>query len=240
MLSIVVPTLNEEKYLPLLFDSIKRQNMADYEIIVADAGSLDRTVELSENYGCRIVAGGVPSRGKNQGARAAKGDLILFIDADVILPDDFLIKNLKEFEKRNLDLASFTLRAKSNFHNFSFKFLFNFPSLIFEKILPQAMNIILIKNDIHKKIRGFNEEIKIGEELDYVRRGARMGKFGVLRSTKAISLPRRFQQDGWFATWLKYFLCQVHMIFLGPVKSDILRYKFNHYSESLKDSENLS
>jgi len=240
MLSIVVPTLNEEKYLPLLFNSIKGQNIADYEIIVADAGSLDRTVELSENYGCRVVAGGFPSRGKNQGAVAAKGDLILFIDADVILPDGFWEKNLKEFEKRNLDLASFILEAKNSFHNFSFKFLFNFPSLVSEKILPQAMNIILIKNNIHKKIGGFNEEIKIGEELDYVRRGAKMGKFGVLRSVKATSLPRRFQQDGWATTWLKYFLCQVHMIFLGPVKSDILKYKFNHYSESLKDPKNVT
>jgi len=237
MLSIVVPTLNEEKYLPLLLDSIRRQNTADYEVIVADAGSLDKTVMLAENYGCRVVAGGVPPKGKNEGARAAKGNFILFIDADVVLPDDFLAKNLKEFESRNLDLASFMLAAKNIFYNFSFKFLFNFPSLASEKILPQAMSIILAKNSIHQKIGGFNEEIKIGEDLDYVRRGAKIGKFGVLRSVKVITLPRRFQQDGWIVTWMKYFLCQICMISLGPVKSDILKYKFNHYSKSLKNSQ---
>jgi len=93
------------------------------------------------------------------------------------------------------------------------------------------MNIILVKKDIHQKIGGFNEKIKIGEELDYIRRGRKFGKFGVLKSAKILASPRRFKRDGWLKTWLKYFLCQVHMIFLGPVRSDLFKYRFNHYNE---------
>ncbi len=161
--------------------------------------------------------------------------MILFLDADTFLAENSLEKLLKEFKERKLDIASFLLTSFHKFHNLSYKILFNFPSLITEKFLPQAMNVILVKRELHQKIGGFNEEVKIGEELDYVRRGAKFGKFGVLRSAKIFASPRRFEKDGWFITWFKYFLCQLHMIFLGPVKSDILKYRFNHYLQKSKN-----
>lgn len=230
MLSIIIPTLNEKDCLPLLLKSIKEQNFSgECELIVSDAGSEDNTVEIAENFGCKITKGGWPGKGKNEGAKSAKGDLILFVDADVILPENFIDKNLREFELRDLGVASFYLQSVNKIHNFLFKILFNFPSRITEKTFPQAMNIILVKKNLHQEIVGFNEEIKLGEELDYIRRGAKIGKFGVLKSVKIFVSSRRFQQDGWFKTWSKYFLCQLYMVFLGPVKSDIFKYKFNHY-----------
>ena len=94
------------------------------------------------------------------------------------------------------------------------------------------MNIILVKKTIHNRIGGFDEEIRLGEELHYVRKGAKAGKFGVLKSVKGIVSLRRYRNDGCFKTWLKYFLCQIHMIFLGPVRSDVFKYRFNHYKEN--------
>lgn len=230
MLSIVIPTLNEEDYLSSLLQSIKKQSFdREYELIVSDAGSEDNTVEIANNFGCKKIKGGWPGRGKNEGAKLAKGDLILFVDADVILPENFIEKNVKEFELRNLDVASFYLQSTNKVHNVLFKILFNFPSRITERIFPQAMNVILAKKNLHQKIGGFDEEIKLGEELDYIRRGAKIGRLGVLKSVKIFASSRRFQQDGWFKTWSKYFLCQLYMIFFGPVKSDIFKYRFNHY-----------
>ena len=54
MISIIIPTLNEEKYLPLLLASIKEQSFdaaqdKDYEIIIADAGSKDKTLKIASN-----------------------------------------------------------------------------------------------------------------------------------------------------------------------------------------------
>ena len=51
ILSIIIPTYNEEEYLPLLLESIKQQDFRDYEIIVADANSKDNTVKIAEEYG---------------------------------------------------------------------------------------------------------------------------------------------------------------------------------------------
>ena len=109
MLSIITPTLNEEKYLQLLLVSIKKQDLSDYEIIIADAGSTDKTIEIAKKYNCIVIAGGLPARGRNEGAKIAKGDILFFLDADTVLPDYFFHKALKEFGERKLDLASFCL-----------------------------------------------------------------------------------------------------------------------------------
>ena len=125
MLSIIIPTLDEEKHLPLLLESIKKQDFSDYEIIAADAGSEDKTLEIAKDYGCKIVAGGLPARGRNQGAKAARGDLLLFLDADVILPEKTFGKILEEFNRRKLDIATFCLlpSKKNKMSKFFFTFL---------------------------------------------------------------------------------------------------------------------
>lgn len=67
-ISIIVPTKNEERYLPGLLKSIKKQTVQPYEIIVADAGSTDRTVEIAKKYGAKVIKGGIPQVGRNKGA----------------------------------------------------------------------------------------------------------------------------------------------------------------------------
>ena len=65
MLSVIIPTFNEEKYLPRLLDSLARQTYTDYETIVADADSTDATRAIASQHGCRIVPGGRPAEGRN-------------------------------------------------------------------------------------------------------------------------------------------------------------------------------
>lgn len=237
MISIVIPTLNEENYLPLLLESVKNQIFdGDYEIIVADAGSQDKTLKIAENFGCKIIKGGSPPKGKNEGAKMAEGDTIFFVDADIILPQPFLKNALKEFDKRGLSTASFYLRSEKGIHNLSFNVFYNFTSKITQKIIPQAMSAFMVKKDIHLKVGGFDEKIKLGEELDYVRRAKIFGKFGVLDSVKIFVSPRRFKKDGFLKTWMKYFFCQIYMIFFGSVKSDIFKYKFGHYCKKERNN----
>ena len=103
--SIIIPTYNEEEYLPNLLDSIKRQCFSDYEIIVADANSTDRTREIAEEYGCVVVEGGLPGIGRNRGAEVAKGDYLLFLDSDLELTEDYLRNVLYEFRMERLGIA---------------------------------------------------------------------------------------------------------------------------------------
>jgi len=232
MLSIIIPTLNEENFLSRLLESIKRQDFSEHEIIVSDAGSKDKTVELAKNYNVKIVEGGLPAKGRNEGAKVAKGDLVLFLDADVVLPEDFLEKALKEFQKRNLDVASFCLDSQSRKkgENFLYNFFYNWPIIIFEKILSHGSQAILVKKEFFEKIKGFDESIKFAEDHNFVRRIKKVGRFGVIRSAKIISSPRRFEKDGWLLTYFRYIIAEIYMIFIGDIKRDIFKYEFGQYS----------
>src|SRR4051812_44629255 len=151
-LSIIIPTRNEEKYLPRLLDAIKRQTARPMEIFVADNHSTDRTVEIAKSYGCHIVPGGKhPSIGRNSGARHATQPYLLFFDADVQFPDDFLEKNFEEFLKRDLGVASVlsTTDTKSIFDKIGTE-LNNFYYVATEQLIKNAGGYcIFAKKEIH-------------------------------------------------------------------------------------------
>jgi len=230
MLSIIIPTLNEENYLPRLLNCIEKQNFKDYEIIISDAESKDETVEIAKDFGCKIVKGGLPSMGKNAGAEASKGDLILFLDADVLLPDNFFKNTLKEFKERNLDITTFCLipMSKSRIPKLLFNVFYNYPLRIFEKRWRHGAMGILAKKELHKSLKGFDEEIKIGEDHYYIQQGSKLGKFGVIKTTKIFTSLRRFRTEGWIRVGLKYCLVETYMKFFGPIRKDIFKYEFNY------------
>jgi glycosyltransferase involved in cell wall biosynthesis len=92
--SVVVTTRNEEKYLPVLLDSLRTQGCdLDAEIIVVDDGSTDRSIALAERAGARVLPsrerGDVPGM-RNQGLAEARGSAVLFADADVAFSPDYL------------------------------------------------------------------------------------------------------------------------------------------------------
>ncbi len=235
MLSIIIPTLNEEKYLPSLLEEIKEQNFDGYEIIVADGGSEDKTVQIARNHGCKIVKGGLPAKGRNEGAKEARGDIFLFMDADnIFLPESFLKNLLEEFKKRKLDLASFSIYPQGNGFDKAAYGLYNFWVNLTQKFSAYATNSVLVKKEIHQKIGGFDEEIKMAEDHAYVKRARKFGKFGFIKTESVLTSTRRFEQEGRFKTYLKYLLAGFHIICLGPVKSDIFKYRFN-YSKNPKN-----
>ena len=251
MLSIIIPALNEENYLPRLLNCLKKQSFKNrasiygcegeeegealfaYEIIVADANSKDKTRKIAQAFSCKIIKGGRPAKGKNEGTKIAKGDLLLFLDADVLLPKDFLENALKEFKGKNLDIATFILTpiTKSKLPKILFDVFYNYPLQIFERRWPHGAMGILVKKELHKSLRGFDEEIKIGEDHYYIQEGLRLGKFGVIKTTEILSSLRRFRREGWFRVGLKYALTELYMKFFGPIKKEIFRYEFDYIKD---------
>ena len=104
--SIVIPTLNEEKLLPDLLGDLQKQTFESFEVIIADADSTDKTVQIAQDFGAIVTKGGLPAIGRNHGARIAKGDFIFFLDADVRVPVDFIEKAYHEIEARFIDVAT--------------------------------------------------------------------------------------------------------------------------------------
>jgi len=93
--SVIIPAYNEEKYLKKCIDSIRKQDYGDeIEIIVIDDGSKDRTVEIAESEGVKLLKQEHKGAGtaRNWGASAAKGEILAFIDADMYLQEDTIEK----------------------------------------------------------------------------------------------------------------------------------------------------
>ena len=232
MISIIIPTLNEEKYLPIFLNQIKKQSFNDYEIIVSDADSNDRTVEIAKGFGCRIVKGGVPAKGRNEGAKVAKGDILLFMDADnLFLPDNFFTNILSEFKRRNLDAAYFPIYLDGNKIDKIVCWGYNLCAKVTQSFLPHATNSILAKKSMHQKIGGFDETITLAEDHEYVREVGKCGKFGYIEIEPVLTSARRTERDGSVKTYCKYFLAGTYMLVVGPIRTDIFRYRF--YNQEL-------
>jgi len=116
ILSFIVPTYNEEKHIPNLLASIKyccSKLRISYEIIVVDDKSTDETVKIAHDFNAKVVIndkrlGEYPSR--NLGASMAKGEILIFVSADVIVPYDTLHKLIISF-KENKRLVGMYVRT---------------------------------------------------------------------------------------------------------------------------------
>ena len=234
MFSIVIPTKNEEDYLPILLRSIKGQTVQPIEVIVADAGSTDKTIEIAKKFGCRIVPGGLPGIGRNHGAAVAKGGYILFLGSDVKLIDKhFLEKAERELTQKKLDFASCDVEAISNkkidraFHEF-----YNHFCRAFLPIHAHAPGFcIFAKRSKHAKLGGFDESIVFCEDHDYAQRCRKFGKFGYLDTIRIHVSTRRFDRDGRLNIAVKYTLGELHLMTLGPVRHNHFKYEFGHQAK---------
>ncbi|MBU3918480.1 glycosyltransferase [Patescibacteria group bacterium] len=231
MISIIIPTLNEERYLPRLLESITEQDyQGEIEIIVADNKSKDKTREIAKSFGCRIVDGGLPPKARNEGAKVANANFFLFLDADGFLPKDFITKAMKEFLNRELGVAGFFCIPDDNAFIFRLVLgIYNFWLRSTEKFSGYGGNAIFIKRDIHEKINGFNESVKFAEDHLYVRTAREFGKCGVIKGTHSYMNMRRFKEQGVLKTSLKCIFAGLHLFIFGPIKKDIFKYKFDHY-----------
>lgn len=235
MISIIIPTLNEANYLPKLLEDLKNRPLPQHEIIVSDGHSKDNTVKIARQMGCKIVthpkkAKKGPAIQRNEGAKIAKGELLLFLDADTQLPKHFFKLVLREFKQRKLDVAGFYFE----FNNPGLKYKINSKIIqwglfLFHRIRPVSVGAaILVKKSYHQKVNGFNSKIKIGEDHDYAARIKKAGgKYGLIRSKRIIFCTRRMEQEGFLKVFLEWKI--MSFILFGPLKHNSVNYKFGEY-----------
>ena len=227
MISIIIPAYNEEKYLPRLLDCIKNQTYKNYEIIVADANSKDRTRQIAKSWGCRIVKGGLPAVGRNHGAKIAKGERLLFLDADITLEKDFLNKALSELKQRNLQISGcYLIPDSNNIWDIVGHKILNIWFFAMQYVYPHMVGqCIFSTKAIHRKLKGFDATVLFAEDNDYVNRSRKFCRFRVLRSVRIISSTRRFENENRLALMIKYFLCPFHRMIFGEIRTNIFNYR---------------
>lgn len=235
MISIVIPTKNEEDHLPELLQSIRNQSVPPREVIVADASSTDRTREIAARFGARVVEGGMPGVGRNRGAAVATGDLMLFLDADVVLLDStFLERSEREMNARGLDVATCDVDPMSDSRvDRALHGAYNTYVRALGRAFPHAPGFCLFARRVtHEAIGGFDETVRFCEDHDYARRAARVGAFGILRSTRIPVSVRRLNRDGRLRIAVTFALAELHLAVLGPIRHDWFRYTFGHSREN--------
>src|SRR5690348_14444255 len=118
MLSIIIPTLNEETVLEGTISALRVMRTTPYEVIVSDGHSADKTVEIAKKFADKVVEHDGKTRqnisqGRNAGAAAAKGEFLVFLDADgrIENPDSFFTEAIKQFSL-NPKLVALTVKIK--------------------------------------------------------------------------------------------------------------------------------
>lgn len=237
-LSIIIPTLNEEAYLPLLLEALKNQTFKDFEVIIVDGNSADRTLELAKQYydelNLKLII--EKNRGvglaRNIGARASAGENILFLDADVVPESDFLESCIEEFDRKKADLATTRVKLISEKEiDKVLQLLTNISIIGLQNIVPMAPGFcILCKRKVFEAINGFDETVKMGEDVNFVQRAVnRDFRFRIMIKQKIPVSARRLELEGRLKILLKYYASSFYWLFLGGVKTDKFDYKFGEY-----------
>lgn len=244
--SIVIITLNESERIENLLSDIAKQTYQNFEVIVVDSDSNDNTRDLAKAFADRIPnltihnmhTKGV-SLGRNTGAKLAKHERLLFLDADVRLEPDFLAKAETHLSANGIEVAGVYMSAKDLPLHYKIAYIgFNAGMYLTQFGFPTAVGAcILSTKRAHQQLGGFDQEIQLCEDCDYVKRASKTWRFRFIPVAFSFD-PRRLKQDGFFSTGLKYLHANVRRFFFGELKNNEIEYKFGHYEADSKPLEN--
>jgi len=227
MISVIIITKQEEKHLPLLLDSLKKQTFRDFEVIVSDAHSTDNTRKIARKYGCKVVNGGLPSVGRNNGAKFAKGDIFFFFDADITLPKKFLEENVAEFKRKGLSVATpIYIPLSDKLVDKVLLWVNNSWAKLLERWVSFAGGVcIVVTKKVFREVGGFDEKMIIAEDNDFVKSCTKYGKFRVLRSQPLYYNVRRLEKEGRVRLALKYGYNAVYRVIFGDPYEALFNYE---------------
>lgn len=202
-LTIIIPCKNEENYIGKCLQLISNQisvDIDDVEIIIADAGSTDGTLDIIKSFknilNITVIKGGLPAIGRNLGAKQAMTEYLLFIDADAeIYDNEMILKSYQKMEKNKLDL----LASMLNSHHVIVKFLYKINNIIIRLSKldkPFAVGIyMMMRKDVFTRLGGFPEDVMHCEDYLLSKRVERK-KFGIINKD-VYSDNRRFKKMGY-------------------------------------------
>ncbi len=208
--SFIIPALNEEKQIGFLIDNIKMLDKKfNYEIIVSDGHSTDKTADIAKKYGAIVVKDNTDSpatiaNGRNSGANIATGDIYIFCDADTVMkdPNDFLSDIFSVFENPNIIGGAPSLSIFPNetiLKDKIFHFFFNnIVRLSFRTRVPICGGQCqVVRRDSFREVDGYNVNIVHGEDSDFFKKLRRIGKLHFFTSQIVYESPRRYRYYGY-------------------------------------------
>lgn len=218
-ISVVIPALNEEKFIADTLESLKKQTV-DVETIVVDNGSSDRTLEISRKY-ADLVFSYTQRKGPlfaiDYGIGQATGDIVAMAGADSLYPPKWAENVLKAFEKKSNvvgiygPIAFFDSHPAMNVLSGFFYEFFMIITRIFKIDNTSGANFAF-KRDVYLKINDFVDSWNtISEDIEVGRRIKEYGTVSLLPFNFSYTSARRFQKNGYFKSvaifvkeWIRY------------------------------------
>lgn len=220
--SIVIPTLNEEKYLPKLLTDLSDQTFKEFEVLVVDGHSDDATIIEAKKFSphLKIKTFVVDKRSvsfqRNFGAKKSRGQWIIFMDSDNRLFPQYL-REVSEELKKDPDVGIFTTwvapekndqmyQAIANGTNFSIE-LCNYINR------PTSFGALIGANQKVLKTIQFDERQKVYEDGKFVQAAIRGGfNFKIFRKPKFIFSLRRVRKEGSIKMLAKSLMINIHFL----------------------------
>lgn len=220
MISIIIPTLNEESIIEPTLKNLRRLSKLPLEIIISEGRSTDRTVALAEPYADKIVVYKGTERqtiasGRNLGALAASGEFYVFIDADVLIPepDEFFAKAFHIFSQdEKLMAITVKLRVMPQYERFGDRFWFGFincTSFLNNNIFHKGTapgDFQMMRATAFRAVGGFNEKLVASEDFDMFRKLSLIGKTRYIPSLMIYHTGRRAHKVGWMRLISEWFM----------------------------------
>lgn len=230
MISFIIPAYNEEKYIVNCVRSLLAQkNVPSFEVIVVDNNSKDATAEIVQAFPVRLVhevEQGL-TKARNRGAKEAKGDLFVFVDADTMLPEDWSEKMLSYFSK---DPQLVGVSGPSRFYDLPVRYkivgeFMNFQivfPLIGEFLLKTVLRrgalwngaVMAVKKESFERVGGFDRGIIFyGEDADLARKLLKVGHIKFVQDLWVLTSARRFLKGNVWKEGIMYVLPYVWFMF---------------------------
>lgn len=226
MISIIIPTRNEESIIEKTLKSLKAGLLIPHEIIVTDGASTDRTIEIARQYADKVVEYKGPNRqtiaeGRNAGAAVATGEFLVFMDADCSFmnPDDFFKIALQDFNKPRLVALTGWLRVLLEYETWADRIIFNAQNFwmsllnnVFHYGVSPGGEFQMIRTEVFRKIGGYNAALIAAEDIELFSRLSKFGRVRLDHKLKVFHTGRRAHKIGWPKLLSLWFLNTVWMM----------------------------
>jgi glycosyltransferase involved in cell wall biosynthesis len=216
-ISVIIPAHNEERYLRRTLDALKRQDYDWFEIIVVANGCTDCTAEVAKGRCNRLITLSQKSLGvsRNLGARLAKGELLLFLDADTVLEPGALRSIAEEFSKNH---SAGTLKGRPDTERFKYRMVYGLKNFVHRYSLHRGSSgVILCWKMYFIHVGGFDERLEVRENSELMRRLRRFGKYKYISDVSAVTSMRRYDRQGcrrvvwlWVKLWFRSIFGDLH------------------------------
>lgn len=224
-ISIIIPVLNEEKYLGKLLKHIALTSTTSNikEIICIDGGSSDKTINVAKEYGAIVIHSKKGrARQMNAGAKHAQGEVLYFLHADTFTPKDFDFHILGAIAQ---GYESGCFRMQFDTKNPFLRF-FAWLSRVNHTLCRGGDQSLFIERELFDKNEGFNESYLIYEDTEFITRLYKQTKFKILPQA-VVTSARKYREKGWLR--VQFHFAMIHLKnYFGAGPEELFRYYDKH------------